>query len=69
MILLAWELYLKAPSFPAARLAAIATVFMVLTARVEERECLDHFRDAYRDYMTRTKMFPPWLLQEAVRET
>ena len=62
MILLAWGVYMKAPSFPAALLAAIATMFMVLTARVEERECLDHFRDAYRDYMTRTRMFLPWLL-------
>ena len=62
VILLAWGVYMKAPSFPAALLAAIATMFMVLTARVEERECLDHFRDAYRDYMTRTRMFLPWLL-------
>jgi protein-S-isoprenylcysteine O-methyltransferase Ste14 len=61
VILLAWGLYLKAPSTPAAMLAAIATGFMVLTARVEERECLDHFRDAYRDYMARTRMFLPWM--------
>lgn len=62
VILLAWGLYLKAPSISAALLAATATVFMALTARVEERECLDHFRDAYRDYMARTRMFLPWLL-------
>ncbi len=62
VILLAWGLYLKAPSISAAMLAATATVFMALTARVEERECLDHFRDAYRDYMARTRMFLPWLL-------
>ncbi len=62
VILFAWGLYLKAPSITAALLAATATGFMALTARVEERECLDHFRDAYRDYMARTRMFLPWLL-------
>ncbi|MEF8833625.1 MAG: isoprenylcysteine carboxylmethyltransferase family protein [Halofilum sp. (in: g-proteobacteria)] len=62
VILLAWGLHLKAPSVTAAMLAATATGFMVLTARVEERECLDHFRTAYRDYMARTRMFIPWLL-------
>lgn len=62
VILLAWGLCLKAPSITAGLLAATATGFMVLTARVEERECLDHFRDAYRDYMGRTRMFLPWLL-------
>lgn len=62
VILLAWGLYLKAPSLIATLLAATATGFMVWTARAEERECLDYFRDAYRDYMARTRMFLPWLL-------
>lgn len=61
-ILFTWGLYLKAPSIPATALMATATVFMVLTARAEEHECLGHFGAAYRDYMARTRMFLPWLL-------
>jgi protein-S-isoprenylcysteine O-methyltransferase Ste14 len=34
----------------------------VLAAKTEEKEDVRHFGEAYRDYVTRTKMFIPWLL-------
>jgi protein-S-isoprenylcysteine O-methyltransferase Ste14 len=40
-------------------LASAATAFLYLTARVEERENLRHFGEAYRTYMQHTKMFLP----------
>ena len=61
VILLAWGVFLKAPSPEGAALAGAATVFMLLTARVEERECLAYFGDPYRRYMARTRRFLPHL--------
>jgi protein-S-isoprenylcysteine O-methyltransferase Ste14 len=40
----------------------IASVFLVLTARVEERENLRYFGEAYREYMQHSRMFIPFVL-------
>lgn len=62
LIFLAWGVYLKDPSWAATALAVTATGFMVVTALVEESECLRHFGPDYRRYMDRTKRFIPFLV-------
>jgi len=56
-----WGVFIKAPSWTGVVLAVVATVFIVLTARVEEKECIDYFGSAYSDYMKETRMFVPFL--------
>jgi protein-S-isoprenylcysteine O-methyltransferase Ste14 len=61
LLLLAWGVFFKAPSWPGAALAAIATGFLVATAKAEERENISFFGPSYGAYMRRTKMFIPFL--------
>jgi len=61
LFFLGWGIFLKAPSVWGAVLAAAATLFLVLTARVEEAENVRYFGPAYREYMKSTRMFVPYL--------
>ena len=61
LLLLAWGVFWKAPSWPGAALGAIATGCLLATARAEERENLRFFGPAYVAYMQRTKRFIPFL--------
>lgn len=61
LLFLAWGAFLKDPSLLGLLLACIASLFLLLTAKSDESECLQHFGDAYQTYMLRTKMFIPFL--------
>jgi protein-S-isoprenylcysteine O-methyltransferase Ste14 len=58
---LAWGVFLKNPSRLGGVFALAATILLVVTAKVEEAECVQSFGPAYQAYMTRTKMFVPFL--------
>ena len=62
LLFLNWGIYFKDPSLPGTLFALAATVFLVFTARAEEREDISYFGEAYREYMTRSKMFVPFVL-------
>ncbi len=57
----AWGIFFKDPSWPGGFLGLAATVFWVITAKVEEVECVRFFGSAYRTYMKQTKMFVPFV--------
>ena len=61
LLFLAWGAFLKLPSLPGLFLALIASFFLLLTARNDESNCLQHFGDAYQAYMLGTKKFIPFL--------
>jgi protein-S-isoprenylcysteine O-methyltransferase Ste14 len=61
LLLLAWGVFWKAPSWAGAALVTIATGGLLATARVEERENLRFFGPAYAAYMRQTKRFIPFL--------
>ena len=61
LLLLAWGVFWKAPSWSGAALVAVATGCLLATARAEERENLRFFGPAYAAYMQRTKRFIPFL--------
>ena len=61
LLLLAWGIFFKIPSWSGVLLSTIATLFLVLTARADEMECIRFFGDQYREYRKRTKMFIPFL--------
>ncbi len=56
-----WGVFFKDPSWPGIMLALGSTVSWVITARVEEMECIRHFGDPHRNYIRRTRMFVPFL--------
>jgi len=62
LLLVAWGTFLKSVTWPSACLIAVATACLVATARADEAECVRYFGAPYREYMTRSRMFVPWLL-------
>lgn len=62
LLFLGWGAYLKAPGWLTSILVLLATVSLILTAKLEERENLSKFGDEYVAYMEKTKMFLPYLL-------
>jgi len=61
LLLLAWGIFFKDPSWFGVLLITLASMFLVLTARADEMECIRFFGDQYLEYRKRTKMFLPFL--------
>jgi protein-S-isoprenylcysteine O-methyltransferase Ste14 len=61
LLFLAWGAFLKHMVWYSACLVVAASAGLVATAKADERECLRHFGSSYREYMSRTKMFIPYL--------
>ena len=61
LFFLGWGLFLKQPSWLGGLLAVATTVFLLLTARIEEGENIRFFGAIYQEYMKQTKMFVPFL--------
>lgn len=61
LLALAWGAYFQDPSWVGGFVAALASFFLMLTARADERECLQYFGEDYRAYMKQTKMFIPFI--------
>jgi protein-S-isoprenylcysteine O-methyltransferase Ste14 len=56
-----WGILLKDVSWPSVLLALAASAFWIITAKVEETECIRYFGSEYQAYMDRTRMFVPFL--------
>ena len=61
LLALAWGAFFQAPSWAGVSLVAAASLFLLLTALSDEKECLAYFGEAYADYMQRTRRFIPGL--------
>lgn len=61
LLLLAWGALLKNQVPLTVALAIATTLFLVVTARVEERENLRFFGSQYQDYCRQSKMFIPFV--------
>jgi protein-S-isoprenylcysteine O-methyltransferase Ste14 len=61
LLWLCWGVYFKDPTLTCLAIAAAVTVFLYTTARVEERENIKRFGGGYEMYMTRSKMFIPFV--------
>ena len=62
LLLLAWGAFFKNVDGLSAALALGATAFLIATARYEEEDNIGRLGAAYEDYMTRTRMFIPFIL-------
>jgi protein-S-isoprenylcysteine O-methyltransferase Ste14 len=61
LLFLAWGVFLKSVSIVGLVLAVLATIFLVLTGKFEEKEDIRYFGSEYLEYMKRTKMFIPFI--------
>ena len=61
LLLLTWGIFFKSPSLLAFVPAAIASLFLVVTAKADERECIHFFGAQYPEYMQKTKRFIPYI--------
>lgn len=61
LLYLAWGAYLKDISVASSALAGGASVALVITALRDEAECLQHFGEAYAEYMKASKRFVPYI--------
>jgi len=61
LFLLTWGIFFKAPALIAGVLAAISILFLLLTAKADEAECIRFFGSDYEEYRNNTKMFIPYL--------
>lgn len=62
LLLLAWAIWLKQPLAVTLPAVLLASWLLWLTARRDERECLEYFGNSYSDYMTRTKRLIPFII-------
>ncbi len=62
LLFLAWGICFKQVTWLTLILATAATLFLILTAKVEEDENIAYFGEPYRVYMQSTKMFIPFVL-------
>jgi len=61
LLFFTWGAFLKQPSGLGGVLAFCASLFLFLTAKNDEAECLAHFGKTYQIYMQATKRFVPFL--------
>lgn len=61
LLFLGWGIFFKHVSWTGFILAAMNTLFLIVTAKREESENIAYFGEEYRQYMTQTKMFIPYL--------
>jgi protein-S-isoprenylcysteine O-methyltransferase Ste14 len=62
LLLLAWGLFFKSPTWSGVLLVMAGTLFLIATAKADEAECIRFFGSSYQEYMKRTKMFVPFLV-------
>ncbi len=61
LLLLAWGSWLKLPTVWGTAIGVLTTLALVVTARIDERECREVFGEEYTAYMQRTRLFVPFL--------
>lgn len=61
LFLFAWGTSFKSITWITIALATLSTLFLFLTAKADESECLRFFGEEYRAYMKKTKRFIPFL--------
>ena len=61
LLYLTWGLFFKSPNLLGICLSSVSTSFLYATARADESECLEKFGDEYARYLSKTKMFIPYV--------
>jgi protein-S-isoprenylcysteine O-methyltransferase Ste14 len=61
LIGLTWGIFFKNTTPALMVVSLFSTVFLYITAKFDENECLVYFGEQYREYMKKTKMFFPFI--------
>jgi protein-S-isoprenylcysteine O-methyltransferase Ste14 len=61
LLLLAWGIFFKRPDWTGLFLVLAASLFLAITASIEEQENIRYFGPAYQEYMCHTRRFIPFL--------
>jgi protein-S-isoprenylcysteine O-methyltransferase Ste14 len=61
LLFLCWGAFFKSISWAGLMLSLAATLFLILTAKVEEKENMRYFGSKYKAYIKKTKMFIPFV--------
>jgi len=61
LIYLSWGIFLKNPGTELFIVSLLSSIFLYLTAKLDERECLLYFKEDYANYMKVSKMFIPYI--------
>lgn len=59
LLALAWGAYFQAPGWPGILVVGLTSIFLLLTAKSDEQECLAYFGEPYAAYMQKTRGFIP----------
>lgn len=59
LLFLGWGIYFKNPSVTLFIVAFVSGIFLYLTAKADENECIIYFGNKYVSYMKNTRMFIP----------
>ena len=62
LLFLTWGIFLKNITVPLFIISIFSSLFLFITALIDEKECINYFGDEYRLYMKRTRMFVPFLI-------
>jgi protein-S-isoprenylcysteine O-methyltransferase Ste14 len=61
LLYLTWGIFFKNTTISTFAVSVLSSVFLYITARFDEKECTAYFGEKYREYMTRSKMFIPFV--------
>ena len=61
LLFLTWGIFFKNTSPSLLLISVFSSVFLYITARFDEKECLIYFGKNYSEYMKRTKRFIPFI--------
>ncbi|HGY56348.1 MAG TPA: isoprenylcysteine carboxylmethyltransferase family protein [Caldithrix abyssi] len=62
LLFLTWGIYLKNPASDLFFISLLSTVFLYLTAKFDEVECIKFFGNKYIEYMKTSKRFIPYII-------
>ncbi|RPI17558.1 MAG: isoprenylcysteine carboxylmethyltransferase family protein [Ignavibacteriae bacterium] len=61
LLFLTWGICLKNPELFPIIISVLSTIFLFITAKIEEKEDILYFGNTYKEYMKRSKLFIPYL--------
>ncbi|MCI0523562.1 MAG: hypothetical protein L0Y37_07915 [Bacteroidales bacterium] len=61
LLFLSWGIWFKQPGVTTVIIAIISSILLYLTSKADEDECVSFFGEKYSDYISRTKMFIPFI--------
>jgi protein-S-isoprenylcysteine O-methyltransferase Ste14 len=61
LLFLTWGIFFKNINIEGFIFSTFSSIFLFITAKIDEKECKAYFGDIYANYMNRTKMFVPFV--------